>query len=77
MTMQERQASDQRQRILAMSSPAKWLLREHDLTSCGATIRGQPCRQAGLLGSTSVNSTGAKPNKAITAGSVAGFFTPS
>jgi hypothetical protein len=60
-----------------MSSPAKWLLWVYDLTSCGESIGGQARRQAGLLGSTSVNWTGAKPNKAITAGSVASFFTPS
>ena len=33
-----RQASDQRRKLLAMSSPAKWLLWVYDLTSCGESI---------------------------------------
>ena len=33
-----RQASDQRRKILATSSPAKWLLWVYDLTSCGESI---------------------------------------
>jgi hypothetical protein len=37
----------------------------------------QTCRQPGLLGSTSVSSTGAIPKSAITAGSFASRFTPS
>ena len=37
----------------------------------------QTCREPGLPGSTSVRSTGAIPNSAITAGSFASRFTPS